>query len=83
MLNKSGIRPDLEYANTVWNSRYRKDIDIVENVLGRAPKMMLVINKLPQKDTQATIHVLQITTRWHDCDLHVSNWINIKTETDG
>ena len=39
LLNKSMVRPHLEYAATVWNPTWQKDIDKLENVQRRATKI--------------------------------------------
>ena len=39
-LYKSWIRPLLEYANTIWHPRLKRDINAIENVQRRATKMI-------------------------------------------
>ena len=39
-LYKSLVRPHLEYEITVWSSMFKKDSIILENVQGRATRMV-------------------------------------------
>ena len=40
LLYKTKIRPILEYGNIIWNPRYAKDAEAIENVQRRATKMV-------------------------------------------
>ena len=49
-LYTSLIRPHLEYANPVWNPRYKRDIKNIENVQKRATKMIPELREMPYKE---------------------------------
>ena len=41
------VRPQIEYANSVWNPHLRKHIDSIENIQRRATKMVPELKELP------------------------------------
>ena len=49
-LMKGLIRPHLEYGNTVWSPRFKKDAELIENVQRRASKMVPELANLEYGD---------------------------------
>ena len=47
LLFKSRVRPILEYGNTIWSPRLKKDIDAIERVQRRATKTVPGLATLP------------------------------------
>jgi len=41
------VQPNLEYANTVWHPRYKKDVKIIEKVQRRDTKVISTIQDMP------------------------------------
>ena len=62
-LYTSLVRPHLEYANPVWNPRYKKDIRNIENVQKRATKMIPTLRDLPYKDRLKTLKLPTLAYR--------------------
>ena len=50
LLFKSRVRPILEYGNTIWSPRFKKDSDEIERVQRRATKMVPGLSKMPYED---------------------------------
>jgi hypothetical protein len=59
LLYKSLIRPQLEFANSVWNPCFHKDINILEKVQKRATKLIPVIRHL---DYESRCNFLGLTS---------------------
>ena len=51
------VRPHLEYANTVWYPRFKKDVEHIEKVQRRATKLVCSIRDLPY---QKRLQVLKL-----------------------
>ena len=62
-LYTSLIRPHLDYANPVWNPRYKKDISNIENVQKRATKMIPALRELPYKERLKILKLPTLTYR--------------------
>ena len=58
-LYKSYIRPKLEYAYTVWNPYYVKDIEMIERVQRRVTRLPLELRDLPY---ETRLNILSLTT---------------------
>ena len=56
-LYKSRVRPILEYANSVWSPRHKKDIDEIEKVQRRATKM---VPGLKDQDYETRLRILKL-----------------------
>ena len=50
LLFKGLIRPHLEYANVVWSPLYKKEMNLIENVLHRATKMVPECRNMDRED---------------------------------
>jgi len=61
MLYKALVRPDVEYANSVWSSYKKGDIEAIEKVQKRAAKLVVSLKKLPYKECllQLNLHTLK------------------------
>jgi len=44
------IRPHLEYGNVVWHPRFKKDMNLLENVQHRATRMIPGFRNLSYKE---------------------------------
>ena len=55
LLFKSRVRPVLEYGNTIWSPRYKKDVDAIERVQRRATKMVPGLHNLQYEDRLKTL----------------------------
>ena len=62
-LYKSRVRPILEYANTIWNPRCKKDIDAIENVQRRATKMLPKLNHLAYEERLSVLDLPSLVYR--------------------
>ena len=58
-LYKSYIRPKLEYAYTVWNTYYKKDMEMIERVQRRVTRLPLELRDLPY---ETRLNILSLTT---------------------
>jgi len=59
MLYTAIIRPHLEYGNIVWHPRYKKDIELLENVQRRATKL---VPELKNMDYEQRLRRLELPT---------------------
>ena len=67
------VRPHLEYANQVWCPHLVKDIAAVENVQGRATKLLPHLKDLSYEKTLRTLNVPTLAYRkswWPNWNIH-------------
>ena len=58
-LFKRLVRPHLEYSNVVWSPRYKKDVEIIENVQRRASG---VVADLENRNYEERLAEFQLTS---------------------
>lgn len=63
------VRPILEYANQVWSPYLIKDIDAVENVQGRATRLIPSLKHLRYEERLKTL----VVDRWNSLPDYVIN----------
>lgn len=68
-LYKSYIRPKLEYAYTVWNPYYIKDIEILEKIQRRVTKIPLELQNMTYTERLAKFNITTLRERRHRGDL--------------
>ena len=49
-LYKAMVRSHLEYAQSTWSTRYKKDIELIEKVQKRATKLVAICKNKPYED---------------------------------
>ncbi len=62
LLFKGLIRPHLEYANVVWSPLYKKEMNLIENVLHRATKM---VPECRNMDREARLKYLKLPSMYY------------------
>ena len=61
-LYTSLVRPHIEYGNTAWTPRYKKDMELIENVQRRATKLAPTLKDLPYHDR---LHALDLPSLYY------------------
>ena len=60
MLCKTFVRPTLEYRIPIWNPYFAKDIDVLESVQRRAPKLLPSITFLPYESQLRYLNIYSL-----------------------
>ena len=63
LLFKSGVRPILEYGNTIWSLRLKRDIDAIERVQRRATKTVAGLTALSYPDRLRSLNLPSLVYR--------------------
>ena len=63
LLYKALVRPQLEYAASVWSPYKRKDIDSIENVQRRTTKLIPILSGLSYEDRLKRLKLLTLKFR--------------------
>ena len=62
-LNKSLVRPDLDYCIQAWKPHLRKDINTLEKIQRRATKLIEECRRLGYNDRLRTVRLTTLETR--------------------
>ena len=63
------VRPHLEYAQSVWQPKLRKYVNLIENVQRRATKLVKGCRNLPYGDRLKILEIPSLEFRRHFCDM--------------
>ena len=70
LLQKSLVRPHLEYGNVVWSSFRKSDIALIENVQRRATRYVPDINKLEYQERLEALNLPTLQYRRFRADMN-------------
>ena len=62
-LDKSLVRPHVEYTTTVWSPMYKKDAVVLENIQRRATRMVNCLKHLPYNERLKNLGITSLEYR--------------------
>ena len=63
------VRPHLEYSNSVWHPRFKKDVEHLEKVQRRATKLVTSLRDMSYQKRLQTLDLPSLVYRRHRGDM--------------